>query len=73
MKTTAINDTIFASVINRGRQIADFRFDGGISSVEEVVRHALRKCARRVAGLVTIEIRNSTRGWTERRLLTVAA
>lgn len=65
MKTIALTDTIFATVIRRGITVAIIRLNG-LTSVGQVVAR-LRDTLEGVRGMVTLALRNSSRGWTDRR------
>jgi len=58
-------DTIYATVISGGNTLVKFTLSG-FGSISDLMRSI---CSRLVgvAGLVTVELRNSTLGWFERR------
>lgn len=61
MATFSSSDTIFASAYQRGREI--FSTSGtGFSSMADIVARVLTGGAAR--GMVTLTVRNSSRGWT---------
>jgi hypothetical protein len=67
------SDIIFATVTLHGREIAAFRFSG-VSTLAEVlkqVRNAAVGCINLVShiGLVSVNLRNSTQGWSLARSL----
>lgn len=64
MGTINTNDIIFATVIQHGRQIASFRLSG-INSISDIIK-SVRGMVARVPGLVTLQLRNGTQGWTHR-------
>jgi hypothetical protein len=67
------SDIIFATVTLHGREIAAFRFSG-VTTLAEIlkqVRNAAIGCVNRVShvGLVNVNLRNSTQGWSLARSL----
>ncbi len=62
MSTISISDVIFASIIKQGRHIATFRLSG-LSSFKDAI-HQLRCIVNSSLGLVTVNFRNSTQGWS---------
>lgn len=64
MGTIHASDVIFATLIQHGRQIGSFRLSG-ISSLSEIIDN-VRSNAARVPGIVTLQLRNGTQGWTHR-------
>lgn len=61
------NDTIFATVISGGKTIVSLTLSG-FTSMSDVIKLICNKLGE-VSGLVTVELRNSTLGWLERRSL----
>lgn len=70
MNTTAINftDTIFATVKRAGVTVARHTLSG-FTSVADVMRQLCIMMRGDGYGLVTVELRNGTLGWSERRTL----
>lgn len=66
----AASDCIFASLHN-GEQTLNIKVSG-FSTLEEIVRHVVRSCARFISGTVVLQLRNATQGWTLRHCLTLA-
>lgn len=66
-----ITDTIYATVTVSGSTIAKMTLSG-LSSMQELLKTVCNKLGD-VAGLVTVEVRNSTMGWLERRMIRIAA
>ncbi|MBD5267420.1 MAG: hypothetical protein HDS41_04440 [Bacteroides sp.] len=64
MGTIHASDVIFATLIQHGRQIGSFRLSG-ISSLSDIIDNVRSKAAR-VPGIVTLQLRNGTQGWTHR-------
>lgn len=62
MATITCTDTIFATVKLRGVTLASFTLRG-MSSFSDVVRH-VRSSVGDVAGLATLQLRNSSQGWS---------
>jgi hypothetical protein len=62
--TTTINtdDILFATVISHGSTIASLRFSGA-SSYNDVVKH-VKNSLNNTLGLITINLRNRSQGWT---------
>lgn len=66
MTTFSSSDTIFASAYQHGRQIFS-TCGSGFSSLADVVSR-LRSGAE-ASGMVTLTVRNASRGWSETRAL----
>ncbi len=64
MGTIHSSDVIFATLIQHGRQIGSYRLSG-ISSLSDIIND-VRNRAARVTGIVTLQLRNGTQGWTHR-------
>ncbi len=64
MGTINTSDIIFATVIQHGKQIASFRFIG-ISSIADIIK-GIRGAFASMPGLVTLQLRNGTQGWSHR-------
>lgn len=62
MATISDNDTIFATLMNRGRVVAEATLTG-VSSVSHVMR-VMRAAAPGILGLSTLSLRNSSQGWS---------
>ncbi|MCM1449861.1 MAG: hypothetical protein NC082_05935 [Clostridiales bacterium] len=73
MNKAVINttDTIHATVISGGNTIVTMTMSG-YSSLSELMATICHKLAG-VAGLVRVELRNSTLGWLEHRMLRLRA
>lgn len=67
MATIDFNDVIYVTLTQRGNVIATLTLSG-ISSVEAIVQQ-LRGLAKTCAGLVTLQLRNFTKGWSQSRNL----
>lgn len=70
MATISLTDIIFATVTLRGRVLAQIRING-VSSYSEILSRVLGKL-KGLRGLITVDLRNSSQGWTARRSLMVA-
>lgn len=66
-----VSDTVFATVIASGSTIARMTLSG-CASMAELIRSVCGRLSG-MAGLVTVELRNSTMGWIERRSLRLVA
>ena len=64
-------DTVYATVLSGHRTLVQLTLSG-FGSITELMKSI---CSRLhgVAGLVTVELRNSTLGWLERRSLRLSA
>lgn len=69
MATISSNDIVMATASIRGTQVTSFT-STGFSSVSDVLRAVLCNIGTAI-GMVDIDLRNSTRGWRERRSLFV--
>lgn len=65
MKTIALSDIIFATVIRRGITVAMVKLNGLTSLAQIVAR--VRASLGEIKGMVTLTLRNSSRGWTDSR------
>lgn len=65
MKTISCTDIIFARVSMCGRMVASLCLSG-ISSLNELYQQIRRELGSRL-GLVTVQLRNGSQGWTDRR------
>lgn len=64
------SDNLFATAYYRGNEV--FRFAGsGISSVSDLIMK-MRDHATLSAGMVTLNIRNSSQGWSHSRAVYIA-
>ena len=63
MATINCTDIIYATVKMRGRTLASLSING-VTSFKEVVRE-VRASIGSVAGLATMQLRNSSQGWTQ--------
>lgn len=73
MATISITDVIYATVERRGTTLLSARFSG-IASFSELLSQ-LRRAISRETGLMTLNLRNGSQGWSRshRLLLTPAA
>ncbi len=70
MATISSSDNLFATAYVRGMEI--FRFSGsGISDISEIVSK-IRNHPAAMPGMVTITIRNSSRGWSQSQAIYLA-
>lgn len=69
MTTVSYNDLVQASATFEGRTVASFSASG-FNSINEVLL-AVRRAAGGVTGLLSLSVRNATRGWREQRALFV--
>ena len=65
MATICSTDTIFATVSYCGSMIANMRISGAESMAQVMI--AVRSRVGHVAGLVTVDLRNTSQGWNSRR------
>lgn len=68
--TVTPSDIVLASASYRGRNIASFR-SFGFSSMEDIIR-AVKQAVGSLSGLITLSLRNDSRGWTQSRALFIA-
>ncbi len=63
----AINksDIIFATLLQRGKQIVSIRLSG-MTSWDEIINF-IRKAVFDCVGLTTLRLRNGSQGWTQQR------
>ncbi|MDE6110166.1 MAG: hypothetical protein K2F72_07790 [Muribaculaceae bacterium] len=61
MNTIDINDIVFATASLHGRNIANIRFSGVISTSDIIAR--LKQLFGDAAGMIKITLRNVTQGW----------
>jgi hypothetical protein len=71
MASISKSDTIMASVTLRGKTLATIN-SNGFSSFSDVVSQ-LRAKAGSVAGIISINLRNFSQGWSEKRTLYITA
>lgn len=72
MKTITCTDNIFVNVMLRGKSVVNTRLTG-FSSLRELMCH-LRCILSRYAGqLLTLELRNSSKGWSRTDSMLFAA
>lgn len=71
MATINSSDIIFATVMQRGTTLASIRISG-ITSFAEILRH-LRNILSGIMGMTTIDLRNGTQGWQQRRTVMLTA
>lgn len=72
MANISFNDSIFVSVMLRGTTLLNVRLTG-FGSLRELMSH-LHGCLRQYAGqLLTLEVRNSTKGWSRTDSMLLAA
>lgn len=62
MNTIDINDILFATATLHGRNIANIRMSGVISTSDIIAR--LRQLFGDAAGMIKITLRNVTQGWS---------
>lgn len=62
MKTISCTDVIFATVTRFGRPVASLCLSG-ITSINEILSR-IRRTLSDTSGLITLNLRNSTQGWT---------
>lgn len=65
MAKISLDDIIFATISMRGKILARLRLDG-ISSYSEILSRLLKSVAG-LRGMATVDIRNSSQGWTTRK------
>lgn len=65
------SDIIFVTVLQQGRSLTQLRFSG-ISSLKELMQR-LRQSLHQYTGLLTIQLRNSTQGWSRENQMLFAA
>jgi hypothetical protein len=70
MATINTSDTIMASAIHMGKTLATVNASG-FASFGDVVA-VLRAKAGTVAGMISINLRNFSQGWTEKRALYIS-
>ncbi len=64
MKAININDVIFATVSQHGCVLASLTLSG-VTSLSDVMKH-LRASVSGVVGMVTLQLRNMSQGWSQR-------
>lgn len=69
MQTIDYTDVVFATIIQRGRTLYSARISG-MSSVAEVMKY-LHSAVGKVAGMVTLNLRNSSQGWSTQTYLRI--
>ena len=67
MGTINSSDIIFATLTQRGNQVATFRFSG-LTSIADIIKQ-IRTNVRNCIGMVTLQLRNGTQGWSQSRSL----
>lgn len=67
MATINSTDTIFATVKLRGVTLGSYTLSG-MTGFSDVVRH-VRNSVGKVAGLATLQLRNSSQGWSHNSAL----
>lgn len=65
VRTINVEDVIFATVLRNGMKIASMTLSG-LSSIADLVVAVGRRLGRQ-AGLVTLCVRNYTKGWSDTR------
>lgn len=65
MKTISCTDIIFARVSQCGRMVASLCLSG-ITSIQELYQRISERLGGHV-GLITVQLRNGSQGWTDRR------
>lgn len=65
MANISLNDNLFVSVSLLGRQFCSF-MSCGIGSVEDIIEK-VRSLPGAPRGLITLDVRNSSKGWSESR------
>ncbi|MCM1292369.1 MAG: hypothetical protein NC111_03000 [Bacteroides sp.] len=68
MKSILSTDIVFATLRQRGRVIGSLRLSG-VTSLADVMNHVKGLAI----GLVTLELRNGTQGWSHNHNLMMAA
>lgn len=69
MASISLHDEIFATFTQRGMVVASVKVSG-VTSMGDVLRY-LRMAEVRCKGLVTLKLRNLTKGWTQIRRLVI--
>lgn len=64
-------DILFVSVSQQGRSLAQMTISG-IRSVKELMQR-LRQTLHQYSGLLTVQLRNSTQGWSRENQILFAA
>lgn len=67
MATINYSDKIFATVMRQGRTIISLQMSG-LTSFSELLKN-LRRSISKPLGLVTLNLRNSSQGWTQQHTL----
>lgn len=70
MATINPTDVIFATLTQRGSEIANVKLSG-ITSVTAILKLLLPTVVKGCVGVVTFTLRNSTQGWSQRRILLI--
>lgn len=65
------SDIIFVTVLQQGRSLAQLTFSG-LHSIKELMQR-LRQSLHQYNGLLTIQLRNSTQGWSKENQMLFAA
>lgn len=71
MKTVNTTDILFATVISRGRTVAKITLSG-MSSIADIMAELAGRLSG-AKGLLTLQLRNYTQGWSSRSVLRMAA
>lgn len=69
MAAIGYDDVVYATVTQRGIRLAEMRFSG-MTSMEAVIRN-MRNLIGSAMGMVTLNVRNMSQGWTQKRSLFV--
>ena len=69
MKTISCTDVIFARVTRCGQTLASLSLSG-ITSLQQLYMRIRTQLGTRL-GLITIQLRNTTQGWSDRRHLLI--
>lgn len=65
------SDIIFVTVMQQGRSLTQLTFSG-IRSIKELMQR-LRQSLHQYNGLLTVQLRNSTQGWSRENQMLFAA
>ena len=69
MATITSSDIIFATVMQRGRTIQSLQLSG-LNSFAELFQK-IRNAIASSSGLITLQLRNGSQGWSQRRALLI--
>jgi hypothetical protein len=67
MNQISQNDVVFATIIQRGLVLVSLKLQG-LASMDELLRKMMSTLSA-VTGIITLDVRNFTRGWNQRRSL----